>query len=120
MAVRCQDTACTRLSGEATNGRLVRDTNPRSVSLAATLLCLTGCFSTVAVGFCLTVGKVVLGAGALSRPLRGGANVGSESSSSCWEVKPLCSTTGIVGFVMVGPLRLLLGLLFAATARLWG
>ena len=40
----------------------------------------------------------------MSRPLRGGANVGSESSSSCWEVRPVYSTSGIVGFVIVGPL----------------
>ena len=39
-----------------------------------------------------------------SRLFRGGANVGSESSSSCWEVRPACSISGIVGFVNVGPL----------------
>ena len=41
--------------------------------------------------------------------------MGSESSSSCWEVRPVCSTSGIVGLVIVGPLcpfHLLFGLFF--------
>ena len=46
--------------------------------------------------------------GALSRPLRGGTNVGLESSLSCWEVRPLCSTSGSVGFVLVGTHRALI------------
>ena len=49
-------------------------------------------------------GSCAWSCGALSRRFRSGADVGSESSSSCWEVRPLCSTSGIVGFVMVGPL----------------
>ena len=60
---------------------------------------------------------------------RDGANVCSESSSSCLDARPLYSISGTVGFVMVGALlsqnlllattnHLQLGLLFAGAAKL--
>ena len=68
--------------------------------------------------------------GALSRPLRGGANVGSESSTSCRELRPLGTAFGIVRFVIVGALcpctvcchtssACCLGCFFAGAVELW-
>ena len=42
--------------------RVAQVLNPQSLSLAATLLRLTGCRTSAAIGFSLTVVKVVLGA----------------------------------------------------------
>ena len=65
---------------------------------------------------------------ALSHPLQGGANVGQKSSSSCWEVRHVCSTSGIVGgswwlgrcvLALFADQPRLVELLFAGTAGLW-
>ena len=80
-------------------------TNRRSLSLVATLLWPAGCFFFKRRSGVRSDSResCAWSCGALSRLFRGGPNVGSESSSCC-EVGPFCSISGIVGLVIVGPL----------------